>query len=226
MLLLSANTSDKQGSIALARTGEPPAADIEVIELVLLSSGAFSDQLVPNIASLLTRHGFGKTDIGAFAVAAGPGSFTGLRVGLAAIKALAEILNRPIASVSLLEVLAVNSGLQGTVLAALDAGRGEVYAGEYQIAGDSSRLVREELLTKEDFLHEAKKANLVTSDAGLGESARSAGLPVSLLEATNAGTIVNLAWRKIQRSETVSPAQLEANYIRRSDAEVFGKPRA
>ena len=89
------------------RAGEGTDHDkVEVIEAVPLAGGTFSAQLVPQIAALLTKHGFSKTDIDAFVVVSGPGSFTGLRVGLAAIKALAEILAKPIVPVSLLEVVA------------------------------------------------------------------------------------------------------------------------
>jgi len=77
--------------------------------VVPLAGGAFSAQLVPQIAALLEKHGYSKHDLGAFAVASGPGSFTGLRVGLAAIKALAEALQKLIAAVSLLEAVDRNA---------------------------------------------------------------------------------------------------------------------
>ena len=83
MLLLAADTSGKHGSIALAHCG--PGETCNVIEVASLEGGTFSAQLVPQIAALLTKHGSSKQDIGAFAVVSGPGSFTGLRVGLAAI---------------------------------------------------------------------------------------------------------------------------------------------
>src|SRR5579864_997124 len=103
MLLLATDTSGKHGSIALARTEDVPGKSrhVEVIELVPLAGGTFSAQLVPQIAALLAKHALTKNDIGGFVVVSGPGSFTGLRVGLAAIKALAEILGKPIAAVSL-----------------------------------------------------------------------------------------------------------------------------
>ena len=113
MLLLAVDTSGKQGSIALARCG--PGDTCELIEVVPLTGGTFSAQLVPQIAALLSQHGFGKHDLDAFAVASGPGSFTGLRVGLAAIKALAEILQKPIAAVSLLEAVAAAGQSRGTL---------------------------------------------------------------------------------------------------------------
>src|SRR5438067_12268527 len=153
MLLLAADTSGKHGSIALARlpqqsTSRQNSEQIEVIETVPLAGGTFSAQLVPQIAALLSKHGFTKEDFGAFAVVSGPGSFTGLRVGLAAIKALAEVMRKPIAAVSLLEAVAMAGGVEGDVIAALDAGRNEVYAGEYEV-GATSKRHSERLLTRE-----------------------------------------------------------------------------
>src|SRR6266849_2637774 len=127
MLIVSADTSGKNGSIALAQ-GEANGS-CTALEVIPLEGGTFSAQLVPQIAALLSKHGFAKQDIGAFAVASGPGSFTGLRVGLAAIKALAEVLGKPIAAVSLLEAVAIAGRARGRVVAALDAGRNEVYVG-------------------------------------------------------------------------------------------------
>jgi hypothetical protein len=62
---------------------------------------------------------------------------------------------------------------------------------------------------------------LATSDLALAEAARTARLSISLVEAIDAGTIARIGWRKIQSGETVSPEQLEANYIRRTDAEML-----
>src|SRR3981189_2863051 len=130
MLLFATDTSGRHGSIALAWAEEDAQATgtelpgIEMLELVALSGGTFSAQLVPQVAATLAKHGFSKNDLAAFAVASGPGSFTGLRVGLAAIKGLAEILGKPIATVSTLEAGAHSSGSAGKVTAILDAGRG------------------------------------------------------------------------------------------------------
>src|ERR1700675_5147311 len=132
MLLLAIDTSGKNGSIALARVS-PGQSGIETLEVVSLDGGAFSAQLVPQIAKLLEKHGCSKNDLAAFAVVSGPGSFTGLRVGLAAIKALAEALKKPIAAVSILEAVAWSSKARGRVLGALDAGRGDVYVGDYEL---------------------------------------------------------------------------------------------
>jgi tRNA threonylcarbamoyladenosine biosynthesis protein TsaB len=233
MLLLAIDTSGKQGSIALARAGEPTAeaGDFEMIEVATLVGGTFSAQLIPQIAELLSSNGFMKTAIGAFAVVSGPGSFTGLRIGLAAVKALADVLNKPIAPVSLLEVCVLASGAQGKVMSALDAGRSEVYVGEYEIpahAGQVSReqLPRESLLSKTEFLAQAEGWIVVTPDSILAEAARATGLTVSVLEPISAADVARLGWRKIQSGKTVGPEQLEANYIRRTDAEMLEKIRS
>lgn len=225
MLLLVTDTSGKHGSVALARAGEGPKPhEIAVLEEVPLAGGTFSAQLVPQIAALLAKHGLSKTDIDAFVVVSGPGSFTGLRVGLAAIKALAEILPKPIVPVSLLEVVALASGTQGKILAALDAGRSEVYVGEYEVAGDVARLLQEQLLPKDEFWSAAGTAAVATPDESLAASARSARIAVFPVATPGAEMISRLGWQKLQAGKTVSPEQLEANYIRRSDAEIFAKP--
>jgi len=224
MLLLSIDTSGKQGSIALARAGERSADrdDVEVIEIAPLVGGTFSAQLIPQISDLLSINGFTKHEIGAFAVASGPGSFTGLRIGLAAVKALAEVLGKPIAAVSLLEVCVFTSGAQGKIMAALDAGRSDVYVGEYEVPA-KGHAPREHLLTRGEFLTEARGWTVVTPDPVLAETARAAGLIISKLEPITAAAVAQLGWRKIQSGETVTPEQLEANYIRRTDAEMLEK---
>src|ERR1043166_10140220 len=97
MLVLAIDTSGRQGSVALARGDEK---SFQLIQSVAIEGGTFSAELVPQIAELFAQHNLTKEQIDAFAAASGPGSFTGLRVGLAAIKALAEILEKPIAAVS------------------------------------------------------------------------------------------------------------------------------
>jgi tRNA threonylcarbamoyladenosine biosynthesis protein TsaB len=219
MLLLVTDTSGKNGSVGLARAS---ANSVEFVDSVPLAGGTFSAQLVPQIAGLLDKHGFGKRDIDAFVVVSGPGSFTGLRVGLAAIKALAEILGKPIAPVSLLEVIAANSGAQGKVIAALDAGRGEVYVGEYEVA-DSAHLVREQLLSKEQLIDASRGLALATPDQALTEFATAQGIRLARVPMPSTQTIARVGWQKLQAGKTVNPEGLEANYIRRSDAEIFAK---
>jgi tRNA threonylcarbamoyladenosine biosynthesis protein TsaB len=221
MLLLAVDASGKQGSIALARCGTENACD--VIEVAALRGGAFSAELVPQIAALLDRHGFGKTDLGAFAVVSGPGSFTGLRIGLAVIKALAEVLGKPIAAVSQLEALASASQSRGRVVAVLDGGRNEVFLGEYEVSNSGTRLINERLLARDEWLQLAGDAVIVTSDKTLAEAARAKGHGVLEGERPRSDTIARLGWKKILSGETVSTEALEANYIGRSEAELFAK---
>jgi tRNA threonylcarbamoyladenosine biosynthesis protein TsaB len=228
MILLAADTSGKQGSIALARVpgaanSSSGAADaVEILEVVPLAGGTFSAQLVPQISALLSKHGLGVRDIGGFAAASGPGSFTGLRVGLAAIKALAEILQRPIAPVSLLEVVARSAKVQGEVLGVLDAGRGEVYVGEYDL-GETVEMRSERVMSRDELFSQAGARVLVTPHAHLAQAARDFGLHPQEVAEPRSDSIVRIGWEKIQAGQTVSPEDLEANYMRRSDAEIFAK---
>src|SRR3954471_2248346 len=126
MLILAIDTSHKQGSVCLAR-GD--AQSFELIGSVEVDGGMFSAQLVPVIAKLLAKHGFKKTDLQGIAAAVGPGSFTGLRIGLSAVKGFAEVLHIPIAPVSTLEAAAESVDVSGDVISVLDAGRKEFYVG-------------------------------------------------------------------------------------------------
>jgi tRNA threonylcarbamoyladenosine biosynthesis protein TsaB len=223
MLLLVTDTSGTNGTVALAQAGEHDRHDAEVIETASLAGGMFSAQLVPQIAALLQKHALIKTDIDGFIVVSGPGSFTGLRVGLAAIKALAEILQKPIVPVSLLEVVAMASRAQGKVAAVLDARRGEVFFGAYEITGESAQILREELLSRPEFLTAAREFCVATPDPALAAFARDAGLSVFTVETPGPEMIARFGWKKLQAGQAVSPEQLEANYMRRSDAEMFVK---
>jgi len=219
MLILAIDTSWKQGSVALAR-GD--GREFALIEMAPVAGGTFSAQLIPEISALLAKHKIGKEEIDGFGAASGPGSFTGLRVGLAAIKALAEVLKKPIAAVSVLEALAVAAGASGTVIAALDAGRSEAYVGEYVLGDGSATKVNESLVGQEELpalVAGQGKATVVTPDEAIAKllDARRVARPQS-------DAIARLAIRKILAGETVAPEELDANYIRRSDAEIFAKP--
>ncbi len=219
MLLVAVDTSGRYGSIALARAGADGSC--QAIEVVPLEGGTFSAQLIPQIAALLEKHGVSKKDIGGFAVVSGPGSFTGLRVGLAAIKALAEALNRPIAAVSQLEVLAERSSQRGRVVAALDAGRGEVYAGTYAVGSGDPVCESEELVPLSE-LRQSADARVVTPDKSVAD-ALNGQVPVEIVTRPQSDATAQFGWRKILAGKTVPPGDLEANYIRRSDAEIFSK---
>lgn len=149
MNVLAVDTSNEQGSVALAREGN-------LLELVVLPPGWRSTTLHSEIERLLQRHGLATGDIQGYGVTTGPGSFTGVRVGLTAVKGLAEVHAKPIVAVSTLEMLAVaamkawdsqsatsplRSGAcqlpKPTVLVTiLDARRGQIFGGVYRKNGD------------------------------------------------------------------------------------------
>ena len=250
MLLLITDTSGKDGFVGLARAREGTEPDkVEVIEEVALAGGTFSAQLVPQIAALLKKHGFRKTEIGAFIVVSGPGSFTGLRVGLAAVKGLAEILQKPIVSVSLLEVLARyghmiaagNDSVRPVTFryaVALDAGRKEAFVGQYEIviasqASHSFKCVAESLLDMQSLAALVESGALqwiTTPDRAIADALRErlgASQEHAIwdpVERPRSAKVASVGWNKLRAGETVAPEQLEANYMRRSDAEIFGKP--
>src|SRR5215472_9897895 len=223
MLVLGIDTSGKSGGITLA---EGDSESFRVFGSAPIAGGTFSAQLVPTLAALLESHGFAAKDIGGFAVASGPGSFTGLRVGLSAVKGLAEVLGKPIAAVSVLEALATLTPESGCVAVALDAGRKEVFWGLYQLSGVTATRVAEELLSQSEFVRQLRVGtarNVVISDLSLAELAGAAGANarLRLVEREGSELITRVGLRKLLAGETISVDALDANYIRRSDAELF-----
>lgn len=222
MLILAIDTSGKNGSVTLVRgDGER----FEVAAASPVEGGTFSAQLIPQIARLLSENNLKKSDIDAFAAATGPGSFTGLRIGLTAVKGLAEILHKPIAAVSVLEACVLKSGIKyddARVFAALDAQRNEVYLGQYMLNRGIAARIDELLVTREEFAKRVQGKVAVTPDEELAKIARSAD--VLRIERPTSADTARIGLQKIARGETVSVEELDANYIRRSDAEIFAKP--
>jgi tRNA threonylcarbamoyladenosine biosynthesis protein TsaB len=221
MLLLVTDTSGKQGSLALARVD---VRNLELLDVAPLTGGAFSAQLVPEIAHILKRCGIAKSELDGLVVVSGPGSFTGLRVGLAAIKGLAEVLKKPIAPVSLLEAVALAACSQGLVVAALDAGRSQAFVALCNVR-DHCGAITEFLLLDRDGLRNLVKRQtpscVAASDDLILDWLRDADVPLRLVERPRADAVAQIGFAKIVAGEVVSPEQLEANYIRRPDAEIF-----
>jgi len=92
--------------------------------------------------------------------------------------------------------------------------------GEYDV-GDSGARFSERLLTRQELLKSTGDATIVTPDRNIAEAAKSRGLPVEEVEPPQSDAIARLGWTKIQTGQTVSPEDLEANYIRRADAEIM-----
>ncbi len=223
MILLAADTSGKEGSLALVRAENGPnnGPFLEILDVVALEGGNFSAQLVPQMAALLSQRGFTLKDIGGFVVATGPGSFTGLRVGLAVVKGLAAVLEKPIAAVSRLEAVARAGAPKGNVLAALDAGRRQAYVGEYELSGESATCVKEHLLFWEELAISAAGRPVATPDKILAEALHQSGINVLDIENPRADAIARIGWKKLTAGDIADVAALEANYIRRTDAEIL-----
>lgn len=223
MLILGIDTSGKSGGVTLAEGDE---RSFRVFESAPIAGGTFSAQLVPTVAELLGRHGFKARDLEAFAVASGPGSFTGLRVGLSAVQGLAETLHRPIATVSVLEALASCAEASGPVAAVMDASRGEFFVGVYFVQPERQgvTLINESLLSREELLEELRTDSgprVITCDDVVAQWAEHEGLTVQLAPRPDSERIAQLGLKKLLRGETVKPETLDANYLRRSDAEIF-----
>ena len=140
MRLLLIHTARNEGSVALA-------AEREIVAAEVLPGRSSSERLVPAVRRLMELRGWNLRDLKAVVVVHGPGSFTGVRVGLSAAKGLSEAGGIPLIAISRLALLAASVGEgDAPVHAVLDAGRGEFYYGEY--AGH--RCVRESLLSHEE----------------------------------------------------------------------------
>src|SRR4026207_1390514 len=130
-LKLAVETATLAGSLAVPRR-------VDVIgSLEGDPAVSHSNTLLADIDQLLAGTGVNLTDIDLFAVAAGPGSFTGLRIGIATNKALAATLDRPCAAVPTLQAVALAGGASKTTVALLPAGRGEVFAQLYSVSADA-----------------------------------------------------------------------------------------
>ena len=238
MLILAVDTSTRTGSAALLRDGEV------LEEISGYEETPYSSRLFRDVELLQNRAGFRMDQIDVYSVAAGPGSFTGLRVGLTAVKAWAEVHQKKIAAVSGLEAIAIQAlrdETQGNsdchILAPfLDARRSQVFGAIYRrMPGDASRLQLvgdESILSVNEFTELVKEASarpvLLVSPtpdvvpASLASEV-SPGTRILQVSAALAPTIGKLGFDRARRGELVDPLSLDANYVRRSDAEAAWK---
>jgi tRNA threonylcarbamoyladenosine biosynthesis protein TsaB len=229
MLILAVDTSGRRASLALLR-------DLEVLaEIGGVSEEPYASRLFADLDRVLGQAGVGLAQIDLFAAGTGPGSFTGLRVGLTAIKGWAEVFERPIAAVSGLEAVAVQARtVAGLLAAVMDARGGKLFGGMFRrkdSAGDSLQLSGEEVvLSYEEYFQwvsgmaDGEAPVFVTPTRQIVESALAvsplAGGRVEEVSGELAPFIGRLGHARALRGELVDAAGLEANYIRRSDAEV------
>jgi tRNA threonylcarbamoyladenosine biosynthesis protein TsaB len=228
---LALDTCDARGSVALLR-------DDTLVQIEAHNSPEdYSSWLLPAVARVLKRSDLSLSDIELYAVAPGPGSFTGVRVGLTTVKAWSEVYGRPIAAVSRLEALAAEStGSAPYVAAFIDARRNQVFAAMYRREPTTLvRLDEEMVIAPEKFLDwciaksGSEKIDWVSTDAEyltqIPEwSARVPGADsVQGISSLLAPRIGQLGYRLAQQGRLTDALSLDANYVRRSDAELFWK---
>ena len=227
-MVLGLNTCGSTASVALGlATGD----DIKILSTASLAVRTYSARLIPEIAALLESRHATLRDVEAIVVVNGPGSFTGIRVGLSTAKGLAEGAGIPLIAVSRLALLAGSSGLPH-VLAAIDAGRGEYYVGEYQ----NGQNLGEVLLSEEETVAAAKQpgAGVLVCDesvAGDASAASSACAALAIcgpvyVQPADAAEALRFALGRFRAGKFDDVETLQANYLRRSDAEVFRAARA
>ncbi len=235
MLILAIDTSTRTGSVALLRD------NVVLAEVSGYEETPYSSRLFSDLDLLKANAQFELSQIDVFAVASGPGSFTGLRIGLTAVKAWAEVHGKPIAAISGLEAIAEQSKaiggdllVENQILAPFfDARRGQLFGALYQRrAGNGAplELVSEEtILSPEEFIDLVKgslklgQPTIVSPVPGLLLSSLVEGvLPGIRMEAVSpvlAAAVGRLGFDRAKRGDLLDPLRLDGNYVRRSDAE-------
>lgn len=237
VLVLALDTSAPSGSLAVLR-------DEKVIGVVSTATAeVYSSRMFRELEFLLGEISLRMDEFELFAVAAGPGSFTGLRVGLAAVKGWAEVYRKPIAAVSALEAVALQAHSSAAlVVPVLDARRGQLYFGLYRraadaVAGEGGLALdgEEYVMTPAEFfeaLRERARGDefaIVTPQRELFSGAATQSEIANLravvepASAVLAPFIGQLGLRQAQRGVLSDPLTLDANYVRRTDAELHWK---
>lgn len=226
MKILGFDTAAKTASAALFEDGKI------VSEFYLDSGFTHSETVLPMAKAVLDSARITPADIDLFAVNCGPGSFTGLRIGIAAVKALAMSLGKPCAAVSTLEALAYNmQGFCNTVCSVMDARCNQVYTAFFECGGTSVERKSEDRTALTDELFEnikkiysetGEKVLLIGDGAGLmikkygDDFMRSA--PAQLVFGHAFGTC--FAAEKIYKNgKTLSAGELVPNYLKLAQAE-------
>jgi tRNA threonylcarbamoyladenosine biosynthesis protein TsaB len=236
-LILAIETSTRAGSVSLARGKEVLSA--------VLGDGAssHSTDLIENVERVLDQGRAKLIDIDLFAVTVGPGSFTGLRIGLATVKAFAVCVEKPCVAVSTLAAIAHAAGDSERTVSILPAGRGEVYAQAFSVrAGIVSALGGASHLKPAGLLEEYGNVQTIRWAgegahqhlASLGQGG--AGKWISAGESDPAGeqvgwsvapqaehlanSVAALALTEYRTGKVTDPRELRADYVRASDAEI------
>lgn len=222
MLILALDTTTRVSSCAVVRDG------VVLCEEAGDPSRPQAERLPGDLMSLLERAGIRLSDIDVFAVATGPGSFTGLRIGIATMQGLAFALDKPLVGVSGFDALARAAG-SPRVATWVDAWRGEVYAAFYEDGLEvAAPIVMQPGPLLDDIQARPAEASFPVTFIGdgagtyrdlieraLGERAAIAA-PVSPLLA---GVIAQMG-SEVSRTELPAPHAIRPLYVRRPDAEL------
>ena len=229
MLILSIDTATLVSSVAVATEAQLLA------ELTTETRLTHSETLLPHIKEVLELAGTVKEELDAVAISIGPGSFTGLRIGLAAAKALCYTLNIPIIAVPTLEAMAARFPVAGVrVYPLLDAQKGNVYRAVYSWQNDAPVCLKDiAVLPLETVLAECEAENMpvvLTGDivkkkqAKLTLPANVSIAPPAMIMPRAAETAF-LGLKRLALGQTDNVMDLEPVYIRRSEAEVLWEAR-
>jgi tRNA threonylcarbamoyladenosine biosynthesis protein TsaB len=218
-------------STSTARVGCAIGGHEGILGAVYSSRGKrHAETLTPAIDFLCRQTRVDLKDLGAVAVDIGPGMFTGLRVGIAAGKALAHARRLPMIGIPSLDLLAFQPRFSNRrIVCAIDAGRGEIFHASYrQSPGGVQRITEPAVGTADDLANDLGALDepiLLTGDGALRY--RSAFEGISRLELgdsgvahPSAGSLVTLAHARALREEWVPPAELAPLYLRKPDAEI------
>jgi tRNA threonylcarbamoyladenosine biosynthesis protein TsaB len=215
--VLAFDTCGELGTVALADLNDG-ATTVTCTSQTELGGRAASAELMPAIDAMMQKAGVDLGALRALVVVNGPGSFTGIRVGLSTAKGLAHAAGIPVVAISRLAVLASLADMQGDYLALLDAGRNEFYV---------RRAEREWLASYEEItaLAEAGVPLIVVAAGAETKIAdRLAVWKPARVGPLDACVAVRAALARLRSGASDDLAALDANYLRRSDAELFARP--
>ncbi len=222
MYFLAIDTATNSGGVALSRNSE-------VMGVIMMKTPMkYSDRVILNIDFLLDQLGIGINQVDCFVTAHGPGSFTGLRIGLATVKGLAQSLDKPVIGISTLECLAYRFRYADSIISPLvDARRQQVYTGLYEIKENSVGYLRTETVgTPSDWLKTiSEPCTFVGDGAEMYFQTIKAFLPQhQVIRSDNVilTELCELAYRRFIKGEIITAGDLKANYIRPSDVEQGG----
>lgn len=220
---LTVDTSTSCSSVAISR------GDSLEAEIVLNISRHHTETLMVSIDHLLKSTALTLADIDFFAIVLGPGSFTGLRVGVATVKGLALATGRPVVGISSLRMLAMQLPFcRHPVCAMLDARKKEVYAGFFDCHAALPGLLHEEVVSRPEKI----LAEIETTAVFIGSGAETyrdrivellgdrAFVVPAVMNAPRASSAAILAWHDFTQGKTLAPDKLLPRYIRLSEAEI------